>query len=432
MRDVVLLLWFAISMPIAFFRPFYGIVVFTLLAFNRTQDRCWGVARDRGLSQRIALVTIVGFVLNHKGKYFISDKRNWLMIALFAWVGLSVYTAYYPSAAITKYPEMGKVILIASLTASLLISQRRFRILMMVTALSLGFYGIKNALNMTTVNRGPGGLLQDNNDFSSALVMALPMLYYLGIDEKRTRTKLFFFFATLCTVVTVTLTDSRGGFLAMATVFFALVMMSKKKLLAFSSIPFVIAAFFLFAPQRYLDRLSTISDTQEASSKGRLVAWANGLRMIQDRPLTGVGYRNFVFVYHFYSIDKTEQRRVAHNSYVQISAESGLPALFIFVSLFLYTLYRLRAVRKEVRGSPGSEWIVNYARALEASVYGYLMGAMFLNRAHFDLYYHVVAMSVGLDVLAREHLAKAAALVLAPRAGIEPEPPRLLVPEPAT
>lgn len=428
MRDVFLLLWFAISMPIAFFRPFYGIVVFTILAFNRTQDLCWGVARDLRLSQLIALVTLVGFVLNHKGKYFISDKRNWLLILLFLWVGVSVYTAYYPSAAITKYPEMGKVILVASLTSCLLTTQKRFRTLMFVTSLSLGFYSIKNALIGTTVNRGPGGLLQDNNDFSSALVMALPMLYYIAIDEKTRWKKAFFFFASLCTVVTVTLTDSRGGFLAMATVFFALVMMSNKKLLAFSSIPIVVAAFFLFAPQRYIDRISSISDTQEASSKGRLVAWANGLRMIKDRPITGVGYRNFVYVYHFYTIDKTEQRRVAHNSYVQVAAESGLPAFFIFMTLIGYTIYRLRAVRKTVRGSPGAEWVVNYSRALEASIYGYMMGAMFLNRAHFDLYYHVVAMSVALDVLAREHLAKAHAPAPAAPAAASP----MLLPEPAT
>lgn len=430
MRDVVLLLWFAISMPIAFFRPFYGILVFTLLAFNRTQDLCWGVARDLSLSQLIALVTIVGFVLNHRGKYFISDKRNWLMILLFAWVGVSVYTAYYPSAAITKFPEMGKVILIACMTASLLTTRKRFRILMIVTSMSLGFYGIKNALIGTTVNRGPGGLLQDNNDFSSALVMALPMLYYIAIDEKKRWQKVFFAFATVCTCITVMLTDSRGGFLAMATVFGALVMMSRKKLLAVSMIPIVVAAFFLFVPQRYLDRISSISDTQEASSKGRLVAWANGLRMIKDRPITGVGYRNFVYVYHFYTIDKNEQRRVAHNSYIQVAAESGLPAFFIFMTLIAYTVYRLRALRRRVRGEPGTEWVVNYSRALEVSIYGYMMGAMFLNRAHFDLYYHVVAMSIALDVLAREQLAKA--LVPVTDAPPRTESSPFLLPEPAS
>ncbi len=428
MRDVVLLLWFAISMPIAFFRPFYGIIVFTILAFNRTQDLCWGVARDLRLSQLIAIVTLVGFVLNHRGRFFISDKRNWLMILLFALVGVSVYTAYYPSAAITKFPELGKVVLVSILTASLLTTQRRFRILMLVTSLSLGFYSVKNALIGTTVNRGPGGLLQDNNDFSSALVMALPMLYYLAIDERKRWMKIFFAFASLCTVVTITLTDSRGGFLALAIVFAALVLMSRQKLLALSAAPIVVAAFLLLIPERYLERIRSIKDHDDASSRGRLVAWENALRMIGDRPVTGVGYRNFVFVYHFYTVDKSEQRRVAHNSYLQVAAESGLPAFFVFMAIIAYTLYRLRAVRRMVRGSPGASWIANYSKALEIAIYGYMMGAMFLNRAHFDLFYHVVAMSIGLEVLARRQLA--AALAAAPR----PAGPgfQRLLPEPAT
>ena len=105
----------------------------------------------------------------------------------------------------------------------------------------------------------------------------------------------------------------------------------------------------MIVPQSYIDRLKTIREHSDASSQGRLKAWANGLRMIADRPFTGVGYRNFHLVYYFYTPDRTEQRRVAHNSYVQITAESGIPAFIVFMTLIGYTLWRLRAIRLSVR-----------------------------------------------------------------------------------
>ena len=47
-------------------------------------------------------------------------------------------------------------------------------------ALSLGFYGVKNGLlgvasGGATIKRGPGGMLEDNNDFALALVMNVPL-----------------------------------------------------------------------------------------------------------------------------------------------------------------------------------------------------------------------------------------------------------------
>src|SRR4030095_6655330 len=139
-----------------------------------------------------------------------------------------------------------------------------------------------------------------------------------------------------CTVLTIAFTDSRGGFLALVMTTFALVMMSRQKVLAFCLSPGVIAVFFMIVPQSYIDRLKTIREHSDASSQGRLKAWANGMRMIADRPFTGVGYRKLHLVYYFYTPDRTEQRRVAHNSYIQITAESGIPALVVFLSLIGY------------------------------------------------------------------------------------------------
>ena len=41
----------------------------------------------------------------------------------------------------------------------------------------------------------------------------------------------------------------------------------------------------------------------------------------------------------------------------------------------------------------------------EASLAAFVVGGIFLNRAHFDLFYHWVALVVAFTVIARRHLA---------------------------
>ena len=52
-------------------------------------------------------------------------------------------------------------------------------------------------------------------------------------------------------------------------------------------------------------------------------------------------------------------------------------------------------------------WAANYARMMEATTVAYMFGAVFLNRGHFDLLYHWLAMVTSLLLVARMHFAKA-------------------------
>lgn len=91
---------------------------------------------------------------------------------------------------------------------------------------------------------------------------------------------------------------------------------------------------------------------------------------------------------------------VAHNSYLQVWAECGTFAFLTFLAVIFITLYRLRRVRRLNRGRDGPSWVMNYSQAMEVSIWGYLLGATFLNRAMFDLVYMIIGMSAALDLLA--------------------------------
>src|SRR5262245_18432375 len=121
--------------------------------------------------------------------------------------------------------------------------------------------------------------------------------------------------------------------------------------------------------------------------------------MIRDQPILGVGFWNFQGAYPRYdpqAIAGQEQegtRIVAHNSYLQIWAQCGSIAFAVYLLLFLYSFVDLRRLRRASDAGLLAPWVGPVARGLEASLAGFMVGAVFLNRGQFDLAYHVVGVA---------------------------------------
>ncbi len=121
----------------------------------------------------------------------------------------------------------------------------------------------------------------------------------------------------------------------------------------FAIVPVLAALFFAFAPSQISDRLWSMiqikdvyrqTATTEASvlsNRDRIAMVKSGLRIIKDRPLTGVGPDMLIQVYPVYR-DKDAVNQLnphLHNVPLQIAAERGLPALLIWL-WFIVTLTR--------------------------------------------------------------------------------------------
>ena len=412
MRDLIVLTWGFASIPFAFLKPFYGLCVFSILAYNRTQDLTWGSAADYRLSFYIAVATMLGFLFRPpEGRYMVFELRTWVTIFLLVLVSLSVVFAVYPEASYHKFYEYLKIIIVAMITPPLLNSRERIRTMLWVIGLSLGFYGVKNGLFFERTLQGPGGMLLDNNDFSAALVMNLPILLYLGLSEEKKWVRRGFLASVPLSLIAIALTESRGGFLAMVATCGVMVLKSRHRAMAIAAAPFLAIVFWIIMPQSFKDRIATLRNpTADDSAQARLDAWQTALRMSADYPWFGVGYVNFQSVYNRYSLERDARDRVAHNSYLQLMAESGRPSLLVFLTLLALTIGNCRSLQSRGRRMfGGRHWFVQYAAAIEISFYGYIVAAMFLNRAHFDLLYHLVAISIALNRLAKIELREAAA-----------------------
>jgi probable O-glycosylation ligase (exosortase A-associated) len=424
MRDLILTVVLLALLPVCYRKPFVGLATFSWLAYMRVQDLTWGFAKYQRWSYYVAIVTFAGFLVSReRKKWFERDWRNYVMMLLVAILGVGILLSREPNLRqFERYLEYGKIVAVALFTTAVVTTKERLRVLLWIIALSLGFYGLKSGiqgilqLGRTHIIRGPGGMLFDNNDFSLALSMAVPMLFHLGWTERRPEIRKVFWISLPLTVITVGLTRSRGGFLSVSAAIAVLVWRSKNRLLGMLVASVVGVAGLLAAPPEYKERLLTMLEpSKEGSAASRLKAWGIATRMATDNPVFGVGMYKFQAHYKEYDPEfrPGDDVIVAHSSYFQIWAECGTPALLLYLTLILGSFWTCWRVRAEARRRYHTSWIINYANMFEASLAAFVVGSAFLNRAHFDLFYHWVALLIVFQVLARREMSSEIAVTTA-------------------
>ncbi len=418
MRDIVVALFILGSMPFCFRKPFLGILMFSLLAYMRLQDLAWDFAKSMRWSMYLVVITAAGYLADGNRKLPVLNGRVVLLGLMALHVGIGLFFAAGPGKVdIVGYQEFVKILVITTFTTAVVRTRSHLRIMVWVVALSLGFHGTKTGIMAVVkggnlfVSHGPGGLIEDNNDFALAVTMIIPWIYYLAQSETNpTLTRILKLIVPLC-AATVISTRSRGGTLALAFMGALIIWRSRNRLigviLGLIAVAIVVAA----APEEYKNRLSTIQTYQEdGSAMGRIRAWKVALRMIDDRPIFGVGFRRFAQNHLDYEPNPTlgeqsgETALVAHNSYLQIWAEGGTPAFLIYLALMAATMWDVWRVRWRAKKLYVDSWILSYCSMFENSLATFMLGSIFLNRAAFDLVYTLFAVVIVFGVVARRQM----------------------------
>lgn len=222
------------------------------------------------------------------------------------------------------------------------------------------------------------GLLQDPNELALATSIALSFAFLFAARRRTRARRVLLVVATVMVAICVVMTKSRGGQLA----FIAVVGISlarrigRKRLmrLAIAAAPVVILMLILGG------RSGAEADE---STELRLLAWREGLRMVAQHPLLGVGQDHFT-LYHGYT---------AHNSYVLSAAELGLPGFVIWsVMLYLAIKIPLTGVRR-YSGVVGAEVARDWGVAILAAMTGMLIGIFFLSMSYHALLWIYLALA---------------------------------------
>lgn len=283
-----------------------------------------------------------------------------------------------------------------------------------------------------------GGTFGDPNGFALSLLIGIPFLL-VKISFANLFKKIFFVACGGVIFISFAKAGSRGGLLALAamiTVMFILSSAGQRLMIcivmcvavagAAAILPDYLRAryFTIFSPAtQNLDtsaREQLESDIASASERQALLQ--QSIQMSFQHPIFGVGPG--VFAFAAWDQRKAETGAgglalVSHNTYTQISSETGLPGFFFFISaIFLCLKYMFSDYRAMARA--GSN-LATLSRNLVAAFAALLVGIFFLSTA----YSHFIAIFIALSASLHNIVLRAKAsesVTAAPQTAIQPSP----------
>lgn len=190
---------------------------------------------------------------------------------------------------------------------------------------------------------------------ASYLVSTLPFLGAVALHiYRRDRTSFQWILASVMTLLYAVLlywTRSRGAFLALLVGTFLILFFLKRWKILIAIMILCVGSVFVL-PRGMIIHLDGYG--KEQSLVERYYLWERAISVILAKPLTGTGINTYAETHEKY--DRTKNWRVrryyAHNGYLQMAAETGLPALLFFlVFLWQHLGSGLRSVYR-ARGSP--------------------------------------------------------------------------------
>lgn len=429
LRGILLLLFFVPSIPICFFRPFYGIILWIIIAFLNPQSYTWTAVDAMPWAMAIAIPTMLGMLVSDRKLGRLGSREMILLMVTYAWFTLTSLIAtnsteflHHANDTWERWWFVTKVLLMTACMVPIVSSFERLRLLLLTIAGCFGFY-VAKSLPFVILTGGvfrlygpERSMIADNNDFGLALNMTLPLYFYLAQTEKSPWVKRILAGLFVLTIPAIFFTYSRGALVGLALSLFMLMLHSKRR---WTLVPVVVMGLLVavyFAPAAWQERMNFSGDNAlDASARSRLNAWAFSRALAADYPITGGGFATFTpELFARYAPTMVFDTYGAHSVYFQVLAEHGYVGLTLYLSVIASCFLTTRRLRREGRARGDLE-IALYADMLRSSLIGFLICGLFLGRAYFDYYYTIVACIAILAAAARDRWAVAPPRVEAPQ-----------------
>jgi len=248
----------------------------------------------------------------------------------------------------------------------------------------LGFVQFGLGLGPETFAIGPFmrayGTFEQPNPYAGYLGMLIPLGVGFLLTRPSRKARTHAMVVSLLAVLAVLMSLSRGAWVGIGLALSAMMLFwSRRSLLLLgagllAAAPLAALAFLNLLPYEITSRLATALDyfrfvdvaeevpnPQNWAVIERMAHWQAALSMIASHPLTGVGAGNYPAAYELYSLPGwNEALGHAHNFYLNVAAEMGIPALvvylwFLITALVVTMKWLIRSREKEVPPSPEGE-----------------------------------------------------------------------------
>ena len=176
-------------------------------------------------------------------------------------------------------------------------------------------------------------LFDNPNIFAEYLILVIPFAMACLLRKGKAGEKVMFGCSLLLMLICLIFTWSRGawlGFLVGAVVFFFV--LSQKTLPCFLGLILVSPLLSWLIPNAVAERFLSIGNLAESSVSYRISAWHGVVELLKKTWCSGIGVGTAAFnaVYPSMALAGVERIEHAHNIYLQLLTELGIPGLLVF------------------------------------------------------------------------------------------------------
>jgi putative inorganic carbon (hco3(-)) transporter len=374
-------------------RPFvYGaLVVFSFLYYYRPEDfiRVLGYIPMARIAGVLGLVALIAGMASKQSKMPTAVKILWLLLLQMA---LCIPTALWMGGAFsTVFEKFAKGVVVAMLISMAVVTVRELSRLLwiqvsavaLVTFLSVALRHLNKDGRLQGIQKS---ILENPNDLAINIAISFPLGLAFMLHARGWR-KALWAIALLFMCVGLVMTYSRSGLLAfilaiMVCVWEYGVKGKRRSLVILTVIILIVGMCAALSTAHYRARVASIvmGNVEGSGDKGSLDArkalLKKSVMLALQHPLFGVGPGCFVLV------DKGWV--VAHNSYTEIAAEAGIPALVLFLLAIWAAFKNIAVVRKSPQYADDPE-LKLFTQALWAGLAAYMAGACFAS-TEYNLY----------------------------------------------
>lgn len=347
--------------------------------------------------------TRIGQVLREK--YF----RLYLLMLLFMTMHVFIATNNY--YAFLGLKVMVSYLIIGVSCCVFLDSINKLKVFLSVLTMVVALCAVNRITGANFLDISGRGVFTDENDFALMMNVALPIAFFLGRAQKDWK-KWLFWLAAISFVLGNMITASRGGFVGLVAVGTVCWLSSKHRLRAIPVLLVLAILAWNFAPPLAKEKIQGIglNSAEKDTGKDRVELWKVGWKTFVDNPILGVGQGNMPVVMNKYRFDKSGESfwkhdmwgRMTHSVYLTLLPELGLIGGIIFV-LMLKDLHakkkKINEYCKRIINREEAASIENLSRALQVSLFGFLITGIFLSVLYYPPFWNVSAFLVTLALI---------------------------------
>jgi O-antigen ligase len=400
-----------------------GLAVLVLVSFVGAVPAAGSLSLAKAVGLFVAVGWLARYTVGGRGERdFFADHSYlaWMMIVFLGWGALTLVWAPETSAGLTTiYQDLLDLLLLPIVYTAV---RSRRDLLVVLGAFVLGAamaacVGILQPPDPSVLESTRAtGTIGDPNEFSAALLGGLAIA--AGFAAARGSSTLVRV-GGLCVMplcaLGMFLSVSRGGLIALVVVFIAGTFAAGRWRGALLVVLLLTAGGGIF----YFTQLAPLPARERVLTNhggdGRSELWKVGMRIVRANPVGGIGAGNFTAGSRQYDLQPGELHNAsmiftnepfpAHNTYLQLAAEEGIPGLLMLLVIIGACMRSaLRAAASAARRRDIT--IEAFSRGVFLALVGMLTAEFFITKMHSKLVWLLLALGPALLATEREERAR--------------------------